>query len=566
MASEWIELLLRVNLALAAGVAVVMAVRPLARRYFGARIAYGLWLLPLAAAAMCFAPQRVEHVVLEPVSAPLGRAAPVAIETVAAQPPYLLWAWIAGALLSIVVLALRQARFTMALGRLHKRDDLGQHVCAAESCEHGPAVIGVLRPIIITPADFDSRFDAEERRIVLAHERAHMAQGDPWINVLVVLLQCVNWFNPFVHIGARALRVDQELACDAAVLAQSDGIRRRYAEAMLKTHIAASAPIGCAWPPSDLNALKERIAMLKRNLPSRTQTLLGGAAIVVATAGIAAAAWAAQPARIVTTVAVAAPAAALDGKPTRSLESLAPLESMETFEALASLEGLASLESLASLEALVSLDDLDVDVEIDEDDLMSGEARVVRDGVTIRYEDLSPEERAEIRRSLDQARVARDQARVQVREARDQARVRVMEARDQERAARAVARTHGDDAERIHDAREAAQEAREAAQEAREAEREARQEQIEAEREARAEAAEARAEAMVEVREAMLEMENELARLGPEERAHAREALREAHSEIARELQRARARGDADEIEALEIAERSLRSSMRNGN
>lgn len=557
MASEWIELLLRVNLALAAGVAVVMALRPLARRYFGARIAYGLWLLPLAAAAMCFAPQRVEHVVLEPVSVPLGRAAPVAIETVAAQPPYLLWAWIAGALLSLIILALRQARFTLALGRLHKRDDLGRHVRSAETCEHGPAVIGVLRPIIITPADFDSRFDAEERRIVLAHERAHMAQGDPWINVLVVLLQCMNWFNPFVHIGARALRVDQELACDAAVLAQSDGIRRRYAEAMLKTHIAASAPIGCAWPPSDLNALKERIAMLKRNLPSRTQTLLGGAAIVVATGGIAAAAWAAQPTRIVTTVAVA-PAAAIDGEPMKSLESLASLESMDSFEALASLESLASLEALASLENL----DVDVDVDIDEDDLVGGDARVVRDGVVIRYEDLSPEERAEIRRSL----VARDQARAQVREARNQARVRVMEARDQERQARAVARAHGDDLERIRDAREAAQEAREAAQEAREAEREARQERLEAEREARADAAEARAEAMVEVREAMLEMQNELARLSPQERAYARGALREAHSEIARELQQARARGDTDEIEALEIAERSLRDAARNGN
>ena len=264
MASEWIDLLVRANLALAAGVAVVMALRPLARRFFGARIAYALWLLPIAAAAMCFTPQRVEHVVLEPASAPIGSAVPAAaVEVAAAQPPYLLWAWIGGALLSVLILAMRQARFTLALGRLHKRDDLGRHVRGAESSEHGPAVIGVLRPIIVTPADFESRFDAEERRIVLAHERAHMAQGDPWINVLVVVLQCVNWFNPFVHIGARALRVDQELACDAAVLAQSDGIRRRYAEAMLKTHIAASAPIGCAWPPSNLNALKERIAMLK---------------------------------------------------------------------------------------------------------------------------------------------------------------------------------------------------------------------------------------------------------------------------------------------------------------
>lgn len=585
MASEWIELLLRVNLALAAGVAVVMAVRPLARRYFGARIAYTLWLLPLAAAAMCFTPARVEHVVLAPASVPLSRAAPAAaMETVAAQPPYLLWAWIAGALLSLIVLALRQARFTLALGRLHKRDDLGQHVRGAETCEHGPAVIGVLRPIIVTPADFDSRFDAEERRIVLAHERAHMAQGDPWTNVLVALLQCVNWFNPFVHIGARALRVDQELACDAAVLAQTDGIRRRYAEAMLKTHIAASAPIGCAWPPSDLNALKERIAMLKRNLPSRTQTLLGGAAIVAVTAGVAAAAWAAQPTRIVTTIGTATPVAATSTDPVAVFESLLSLESTQALQPLTSDPALNSLDVLEAVAG----------VELDDADAIRTETRIIRDGVVIRYEDMSPAERAEVRRSLEQARVARDQAnaardraiaagdqaraagnqarasadqaraaseqaRVRTQEAREQSRIRIVEARDREREARAIASTRGDNADRIREAREVAQEAREA-------ERQARQEQLEAEREARTEAAEARAEAMVDVREAMLEMENELARLSPQERAEARNALREAHSEIALELQQARARGDTDEIEALEIAERSLRNSMRTGN
>lgn len=540
MASEWIDLLVRANLALAAGVAVVMALRPLARRFFGARIAYALWLLPLAAAAMCFTPQRVEHVVLEPASAPIGSAVPAAaVEVAAAQPPYLLWAWIGGALLSVLILAMRQARFTLALGRLHKRDDLGRHVRGTESSEHGPAVIGVLRPIIVTPADFESRFDAEERRIVLAHERAHMAQGDPWINVLVVVLQCVNWFNPFVHIGARALRVDQELACDAAVLAQSDGIRRRYAEAMLKTHIAASAPIGCAWPPSNLNALKERIAMLKRNLPSRTQTLLGGAAVIAVTAGVAAAAWAAQPTRIVTTL--AAPPAAN----TESYEQLASLESLES---LAALEGLASLESLEALEDLEGADvdiDVDLDIDIDEEDLQSGQARVVRDGVVVRYEDLTPEERAEIRRSLEEARVQVREAREQAREARDQARVHLMEERNRER--------------QVHDEAD-----REARRQAHEADREARQAALEANREARAEAAAARAEAMAELREDMAEMHRELASLAPEHRAQARSALREAHQEIAAELEAARRRGDTDEIEALAIAERAVRDAASN--
>lgn len=549
MASEWIELLLRANVALAAGVAVVMALRPLVRQHFGARIGYALWVLPLAAAAMCFTPARVEHVVLEPIIAPVGRAAPAvtgAAEAIVAQPPYLLWAWIAGAIISVVVLAMRQARFTSALGRLSKREDLGQHVRGAESCEHGPAVIGVLRPIIVTPADFDQRFDAEERRIVLAHERAHMAQGDPWINALVVLLQCVNWFNPFVHVAARALRVDQELACDAAVLAQSDGLRRRYAEAILKTHIAAAAPIGCSWPPSDLNALKERISMLKRNLPSRTQTLIGGAAVIAITAGVAAAAWAAQPTRVVTTIATSQEAPAtvmLAGAETETTtEATADMESLEALHALASLE---SLESLGSLEALASLESLSALSALEalpaDHDLEGGGVRVMRDGRAVRYEDLSPEERAEVRRELAEAREHIREA----REASEEARQRAAEARAMAQQAREAAR-----AARHDDHREAEREAREAHLEA-----------LQEEREARAEAAQIQAEVMAEVRIAMAEVERELAQLGPQERAYARDALREAHTEIARELRDARRRGDADEIQALEAAEQALRGA-----
>ncbi|MBY0565892.1 MAG: M56 family metallopeptidase [Hyphomonadaceae bacterium] len=549
MASEWIELLLRANVALAAGIALVMVLRPIVRKRFGARIGYALWLLPLAATAMCFAPARVEHVVLEPITATADLGSPgivTSAEAAATQPPYLLWAWIAGAIVSVVVLAMRQARFTMALGRLSKRDDLGRHVRAAESCEHGPAVIGVLRPIIVTPADFEQRFDAEERRIVLAHERAHLAQGDPWINALVVLLQCVNWFNPFVHIGARALRIDQELACDATVLAQSDGLRRRYAEAILKTHIAAAVPIGCSWPPSDLNALKERISMLKRNLPSRTQTLIGGVAVIAITAGVAAAAWAAQPTRVVTTIASSQEAPATVMLADADAEATADLESLDALHALASLESLGSLETLASLESLSALSALEA---LPEDHELEGRGvHVMRDGRTVRYEDLSPEERAEVRRELAEARE------------------HIREAREASNEARAEAR------ERAAEAREAAQEAREAARAAqhargddqREAEREAREMHLEAlqeEREARAEAAQIRAEVMAEMRIAMAEMERELAQLGPQERAYARDALREAHSEIARELSDARRRGDADEIQALEAAEQALRGA-----
>jgi beta-lactamase regulating signal transducer with metallopeptidase domain len=477
MANELIDLLVRINLALAAGIVLALALRMPARRYFGARAAYALWLAPVAAAAMCFAPARIEHIVIDASIAALAPA------NTAAQPPYLLWAWAAGAALSLVILVLRQARFTQALGRLHARADLGARVRAAESAVHGPAVIGVLRPIIVTPADFEARFDAEEQRIVLAHERAHLAQGDPWINAFVVLIQCVNWFNPFVHIGARALRIDQELACDAAVLAQAEGLRRRYAETILKTHIAQAAPIGCAWPPTALNDIKERIAMLKRTLPSRAQRLAGASAIALVTVSVAAAAWAAQPTRIVATVAAA------------------PVVAGAHASALTQ-DGEAELEGGRTHRRIVGHGDHD--------------------------RELTPEERAELEAALEEMHEAMADMHVEI-EAAMAARHAAMAEIDHEAIARSV-----------HEAIDAAN----IAGASRMASLEAMAE-VDAElADMRIELANM-PDVEAEVREAMRLVEVEMAREMPRIRAEVRASLREAEAEVAREREVVRARGES---------------------
>src|SRR5690348_4904374 len=163
MENDLIGLVVRVNLALAAGIVVVLLLRTPARRWFGARVAYFLWLLPVLAAGACFLPPRIERLMiaepLAPVSSSLGTLASVPQAAVPHFEPVVWFViWCVGCVLSVAILALRQGRFARALGRLSPRNDLGAGVFGAESCTHGPAVIGVLRPIIVTPADFDQRF------------------------------------------------------------------------------------------------------------------------------------------------------------------------------------------------------------------------------------------------------------------------------------------------------------------------------------------------------------------------------------------------------------------------
>src|SRR5690606_3837865 len=162
----------------------------------------------------------------------------------------------------------------------------------------GPALIGVLRPRLIVPADFETRFDAQERALILAHEDAHRAGGHAALNAAIELARCLCWFNPLAHVAVRAVREDQELACDAAVIAARPAERGAYGRALLKSQMPAAAlPLGCAWP-GGARALRARIGMLDVPAPGRRRMAAGAAMVAVASAIAGAAAWAAQPARI----------------------------------------------------------------------------------------------------------------------------------------------------------------------------------------------------------------------------------------------------------------------------
>jgi TonB family protein len=82
-----------------------------------------------------------------------------------------------------------------------------------------PLTYGLLRPAILLPAGA-AQWPAERRRIVLAHELAHISRHD-WALQLGAELACaVYWFHPLVWLAASQLRQESERACDDAVLKQ----------------------------------------------------------------------------------------------------------------------------------------------------------------------------------------------------------------------------------------------------------------------------------------------------------------------------------------------------------
>lgn len=298
MSGAILEALLRANLALAVAIVAIMLLRKPVRRRFGPLAAYALWLAAPLCALVSLVPIPAPTTVMAPAvtfAATAGRAvAPMAAKAPALTPIALV-AWEIGVALTLGLFAVRQARFVRAVGRLTPLDESpsvlrGQHVDA------GPLVLGWLRPRIVVPADFADRFEGEARALVLAHEDVHLRRGDATINGLAVALQCLCWFNPLVHLAARALRVDQEIACDAAVIARHPHARRLYAETLLSTVLTAdTAPLGCHWPATGPHPLKERLTMLNAASVTPLRRKAGLALVALLASTAAGAVWAANP-------------------------------------------------------------------------------------------------------------------------------------------------------------------------------------------------------------------------------------------------------------------------------
>lgn len=278
MTAALFEILRDSTIAMTAATFVVLATRGLLRAWLGAERAYFAWLAVPGATLATLVPAIPEAGAFAaslPALPAIAALAPAA-DADASWTPVALGVWVAGALAAFAAFARQQRRFVRGLVLdaatvLHE----GVPLRRAHAADASPASVGALRPFIALPADFESRYDAAERALVLAHEHVHVARCDGLANAALAALRCLFWFDPVVHFASRRFRYDQELACDAAVLRGRPHARRAYAEAILKTQLAVPGlPVGCHWQSSQ--ALKERILMLKKDHTVRPR--LGGAA------------------------------------------------------------------------------------------------------------------------------------------------------------------------------------------------------------------------------------------------------------------------------------------------
>ncbi|OYY72668.1 M56 family metallopeptidase [Sphingomonas sp. 28-63-12] len=318
MISWGVETLLATSLLMLA----ILLLRNPVRRAFGPTVAYALWALPALRLILPPLPgnwrlsglvspvieksmtQGVVFGVLAPERLP-ANVANHAIATVdltlatepirmvvvppvaaAGGPSWLLLAlilWAIGAAIFLGYHLVTYRRFCRRLERETRRRHriAGNRVEVIETdATGGPLAFGIWRKVVAFPSDFAERYDEDERTLALAHELAHHARGDLVANWVALGVLALHWFNPVAWRAFRAFRADQEMACDAMVLAGRNArFTHAYGRAIVKS--AHGGAVSAACHLHTINELKGRLRMLSSLKKSRTR-LIGGSLAVMA--------------------------------------------------------------------------------------------------------------------------------------------------------------------------------------------------------------------------------------------------------------------------------------------
>lgn len=98
-----------------------------------------------------------------------------------------------------------------------------------------PCTVGIKTKFIVVPAYMMNSFDGMEIDYILRHEIYHVSHGDLPRKILMMVLNCANWFNPLYYILRERLSEWMEAACDEEITKDFDKNQRiKYCQLILK--------------------------------------------------------------------------------------------------------------------------------------------------------------------------------------------------------------------------------------------------------------------------------------------------------------------------------------------
>ncbi len=130
-----------------------------------------------------------------------------------------------------------------------------------------PCVAGCLRPVILLPLGLSSVLSADEMRLMLAHEMAHVKRGDLRLAALPTLARTLFFFHPLAWWAVSEWAAAREEACDTLALQVTRASPALYGRLLLRLTGGETTAPALGMSPG-FRTLRRRLVGL-RSVPAR---------------------------------------------------------------------------------------------------------------------------------------------------------------------------------------------------------------------------------------------------------------------------------------------------------
>ena len=192
-------------------------------------------------------------------------------QAASADAGWLVAAWILGASVCFVRLALSQIRIARILQSAVPAPEYGERTLISSRISI-PIAAGLTKPYVVIPEGFLTTIDPIDLESVVAHERAHIERNDILGNVVQRMAESLLFFNPWVYVIGRQLVKEREAACDdRAVDAAKDP--ERYASCLASLALRTARSSSPLLTPSALGSGRILVGRIARLLNGKAAQL-----------------------------------------------------------------------------------------------------------------------------------------------------------------------------------------------------------------------------------------------------------------------------------------------------
>ena len=210
--------------------------------------------------------------------------------------------WFIGAIAFIIYHGIKHMRFTKMMRRWSEPITSEGTISLFKSLKHemgigkqipiylcpylsSPMLIGIFKSRIYLPT---VDLAQDELRFILKHELVHYKRRDLLYKHIILVARAMHWFNPVVHLVAKAIELLCEKSCDTEVVQHSNAdVRQSYGETIIgvATHKTKLKTALSTEFYSRKKGIKSRISIIMDERKKKAGVMLTCAAVVFTISG-----------------------------------------------------------------------------------------------------------------------------------------------------------------------------------------------------------------------------------------------------------------------------------------